>query len=550
MLNISVCILSGLLLGFSFPPFKTWFLVYPGMALAIHMIYTSGRLRQAFGRGYLILLAFNSSSVYWIGHWDGNDLFLKIGGAATVMAHPLFMLIPLLASYGIYKALKKEFAIYLFPLIWVGYEYLDNTWQLSFPWLELGNTETYNLNRIQYADLAGVHGITFVICVISVVLYVLIIRLKGKTWKIVSAPSLISITLVLILIIGPYIYSYNKLSSPENSAYYNTTDSSRLIRSTIIQPNVDPETKWALSKKDSLVDAYIKHLNDALKTNADLYVLHETATPYYFFEDYNYYNTKKFLDFVNQNRKYLLIGIPHIYYYPDSVKAPGDSRTSSITKRKFGTFNSAALLEPDKQIRDFTIHRKSKLVPFSERVPYQEYLPFLAKWINWGVGISSWNRGDGLTLFNLNNPVFRERAKFVTLICFESVFSDYVSEGVKNGAEFIVIITNDGWFGKSSGPVQHEQYAVLRAIENRKWIIRAAQTGISSYIDPLGKQYDETELNTEAVISKTIIANDEKTFYTEHGDIIGKAGYYILIISLLLSLILYYAVNRKISKLA
>ncbi len=537
-------------MGFAFPPFKTWFLVYPGVILMLHMIYTSGRLRQAFGRGYIILLAFNASSVYWIGHWEGNDIFLKIGGGATVMAHPLFMLIPLLVSYGIYKALRKEAAIFLFPLIWVGFEYLDNIWQLSFPWLELGNTETYNLNRIQYADLIGVHGITFIICIISVVLYVLTIRFNKKSWKIISAPSLASIILIFILITWPYFYSYNKLNSPDNSKYFSTTDSSKLIKSTIIQPNVDPETKWVLEKKDSLVDAYIKHLNDALKTNADLYILHETATPYYFFEDYNYYNTKKFLDFVNNNRKYLLIGIPHLYYYPDSVKAPKESGTSSITKRRFDTFNSAVLLEPDKQINDFTIHKKSKLVPFSERAPYQEYIPFLTKWIKWGVGISSWQRGDGLTLFNLSNPIFKERAKFETLICFESVFSDYVSGGIKNGAEFIVIITNDGWFGKSSGPVQHEQYAVLRAIENRKWIIRAAQTGISSYIDPLGNQYDETGLNTEAVISKTIIANDEMTFYAEHGDIIGKAGYYILIISLLLSIILYYAVNRKRSRLA
>lgn len=536
-------------MGFAFPPFKTWFLVYPGVVLMLHMIYTSQRLRQAFGRGYLILLAFNAASVYWIGHWEGNDIFLKLGGAATVMAHPLFMLIPVLVSYGIYKGLRKENAIFLFPLIWVGYEYLDNIWQLSFPWLELGNTETYNLNRIQYADSIGVHGITFVICVISVILYVLVIKLNKKTWKLGSVPSVFSIVLVLALIIGPYVYSYIELDSRDNAKYFSTTDSSKLIKSTIIQPNVDPETKW-VGNKDSLIDAYIKHLNDALNTNSDLYVLHETAAPYYFFEDYNYYNTKKFLDFVNQNRKYLLIGIPHLYYYPDSSVAPKESRTSSITKRKYGTFNSAVLLEPDKSVKDFTIHKKSRLVPFSERAPYQEYLPFLAKWISWGVGISSWQRGDGLTLFNLSNPDFKERAKFETLICFESVFSDYVSGGVKDGAEFIVIITNDGWFGKSSGPLQHEQYAVLRAIENRKWIIRAAQTGISSYIDPLGNQYDETGLNTEAVISKTIIANDEKTFYSEHGDIIGKAGYYILIMSLLLGILLYYAVNRKRSKLA
>jgi apolipoprotein N-acyltransferase len=505
-------------------------------------------MRQAFGRGYLTLLVFNAVSVYWIAHWDGNDIFLKLGGSAAVMVHPLFMLIPVLISYGIYKGLKNENAIFLFPFIWVGYEYLDNIWQLSFPWLEPGNTETYNLNRIQYVDLIGVHGATFIICIISVLLYMLIKKLQNGKWTFKSAPSIISAVFILALIIGPYIYSYNKLNSQDNSKYYYSNDTAKLIRATIIQPNIDPERKW-VANKDSLVDSYITRLNGALNTNADLYVIHETAVPYYFFEDYNYYNTKKFVDFVNINKKYLLIGIPHLYYYPDSNTAPKESPLSSITKRKFDTFNSAVLLEPDKPLDSSTIHRKVKLVPFSERPPYVEYLPFLSKWIRWGVGISSWQRGDKLEQFNLTNGLFKERTKFVTLICFESVFSDFVSEGVKNGAEFLVIITNDGWFGNSSGPVQHDKYAVLRAIENRKWIIRAAQTGISSFIDPLGNQYDKTELDTEAVITRTIIANDEKTFYAEHGDIIGKAGYYILIISLLLSIGLY-VYNKRKSKLA
>jgi apolipoprotein N-acyltransferase len=207
------------------------------------------------------------------------------------------------------------------------------------------------------------------------------------------------------------------------------------------------------------------------------------------------------------------------------------------------------LLEPGKKNSEFTIHEKVKLVPFSERAPYVEQLPFLSKLIRWGVGISAWQRGTRLTEFVMNNPAGKQNTKFITLICFESVFSDYVREGIKNGAEFISIITNDGWFGNSSGPVQHDRYAVLRAIENRKWIIRAAQTGISDFIDPLGNQYEKTELETEALISKTIIANSEVTFYAENGDIIGKAGYYTMIICLLSGIILY-AVRRKKSKLA
>jgi apolipoprotein N-acyltransferase len=135
-------------------------------------------------------------------------------------------------------------------------------------------------------------------------------------------------------------------------------------------------------------------------------------------------------------------------------------------------------------------------------------------------------------LFELNNPALKPRAKFEAIICFESVFSEYVSEGVKNGAEFIAIVTNDGWWGNTAGPYQHEQYAVLRAIECRKWIVRCAQTGVSCYIDPLGNKYDEIPYYAQEIKARNIIANSEKTFYVTNGDIIGKAGFYVLMLSL------------------
>jgi apolipoprotein N-acyltransferase len=269
-----------------------------------------------------------------------------------------------------------------------------------------------------------------------------------------------------------------------------------------------------------------------------LILLHETAPPYYFFEDYNREKTTKFIDFVNINKKYLLMGIPHLEYYPDPNTAPNDARATKSGK-KYDAFNSVILLEPGKQTNEYQIHKKVKLVPFSERVPYQEIVPFAEKLVNWGVGISHWQKGSELNLFELKNSELKPRAKFEAIICFESVFSEYVSEGIKKGAEFIAIVTNDGWWGNTSGPYQHEQYAVLRAIENRKWVIRCAQTGVSCYIDPLGNIYDEIPYNTEGISERTIIANDEITFYAKYGDIAGKTGLWISAASLFISIVLY-----------
>lgn len=546
--NTLICILSGLLLGFSFPPFKTWFLVYFGMLLLIYLMLSAERLKQAFLRGYFTMLVFNVLTLYWIGGWGNKDIFLMIGGAATDIIHPLFFLVPLLIFYGIKKQYKPGAALILFPLLWTGFEHGHNYGELVFPWIELGNTETYNLNRIQYAELFGVHGITFLICIISALLYFVIRMLYTGRWKIFSKPVIISFCVIVILMLFPNFYSYNYLINTANyERYFSDSDSSKVIKTAVIQPNVNPFVKWS-TNRDSLVDSYIDKLNKSLALNSDFIVLHETAVPYYFLEDYNAYNTQKYINFVNASSKPLLMGIPNIQYYPDSTTAPPETEIMSRSGKRYGVYNSAILLEPWQPKDHYQIHKKAKLVPFSEHAPFQRYLPFMRKLVNWGVGISSWNPGDSLILFNLKTE--KINTKFAALICFESVFSDYVSEGVKNGAEFLIIITNDGWWGNNGGPVQHKQFAVLRAVENRKWIVRAAQTGISCYIDPLGNIYDEIPYETEGMTARKIIANDDKTFYSIHGDVIGMVSYYAEILSLVLCIGLYVYKKRHAKSIA
>lgn len=491
------------------------------------------------------MLVFNAIALYWIGGWESNDIFLKLGGVLTVLVHPFFFLIPILLTYLISKSAGKTYALILFPLLWTGFEYWHNLTEFAFPWIEIGNTEVYNLNRIQYAEFIGVHGITFIACIISVLIYLLVSKIYKHEWRINSRNCVISITALIILIITPNIVSSIILKSHSDNLYFNNPDSTKNIRTSIIQPNVDPFKKWASENKDAIVTKYIEGLNAGLKYKPDLLVLHETAAPYYFLEDYNQNYSSRFFDFVNLNKKYVIMGIPHVSYYPDSLSAPENARIMSYSRKRYRNCNSAILLEPDKSKDEYQIHMKVKLVPFSENAPYSKQLPFMGKIIKWGVGISAWDRGDSLVIFNMNNNLLNKKTKFSTLICFESVFSDYVREAAKKGAEFLVIITNDGWFGNSFGPIQHERFAVLRAIENRKWIIRAAQTGISCFIDPLGNIYDEIPVNSEGIVSRNIIANNEVTFYSYHGDITGITGYYSCYLTLITGIILHYVKRRK-----
>lgn len=542
LISVLLCILGGGLLGLSFPPFKTWFLVYFALLILLYLIFEAKRFRHAFARGYLFLLVCSEITLYWISGWHSDDTFLKAGGLATVIVHPLFLLLPVLVVYGISRY-KKWLALLLFPLIMVGYEYFDNIWQFSFPWLELGNTEAYNLNRVQYIEYTGVHGISFLICVITALLYFLIERIATKKWKLLSYQSVAAYVVLLVLILFPNFYSQSRLNR-DNTGYFQTSDSSKVISISVGQTNTDPFKKWS-SSHDKLIDGYMDKLHQELKFNPDIMVLHETATPYYFLEDYNLLKSKRFTDFVDSSKKYLVMGVPHIEYYPDSAHAKKDSKKMSGSGRWYDSYNSAILLEPGKYIKESTIHKKVKLVPFSERAPYQEYMAFLKNFITWGVGISSWQRGSDMVLFNINNPELNIHSKFSTLICFESVFSEYVSEAVKNGAEFYIIVTNDGWWGDNAGPEQHLQYGTLRAIENRKWIARCAQTGVSCFIDPMGNIHDRIPYWKEGVINRKIIANSEKTFYAVNGDVIGRIGYYTGILSFI-SCFIIYAYNRKV----
>jgi apolipoprotein N-acyltransferase len=540
-----VCFISGALFALSFPPFKTWFFVYPGMIILLHLIFTSEKFWQVFRRGYFTMLVLNAIALYWIAGWSSDDFFLKFGGIATVIIHPLFFMIAILITYFVKRNFNMRIALFLFPFIWTGFEYSHNLGQLAYPWIELGNTETYNLYRIQYAEYIGVHGITFLICVMSAVLYLLIYNISLKKWKLKSRKAILSYIVIFLLIIGPNVYSYIYLSNTgHTSQYFHTNDTTKVIKTAVIQANVDPFDKWKLSQKEDLISLYMDMLNEALKYSPELIVMHETAVPYYFFDEYYYYDTQKFIDFVNKNRTYLLMGIPYLEYYPDSLTAPPDSRIMSISRRRYKTFNAAILLEPGKTRDEYQIHKKAKLVPFSENVPYGRYLPFLGKLIKWQVGIGSWNYGDKLLVFNMDNPAENVSAKFSTLICFESVFSDYVSGAVKNGAEFLIVVTNDGWFGNTAGPLQHERFAILRAIENRKWVVRSAQTGISCFIDPLGNIHDEMPYDTRGIRTRNIIANTEITFYARHGDVIGVISYYLTGVILLVCIAFYVYIIR------
>jgi apolipoprotein N-acyltransferase len=280
----------------------------------------------------------------------------------------------------------------------------------------------------------------------------------------------------------------------------------------VIQPNIDTFEKWTVDPTVPL-DILKNQMKEVRAIHPDLVLWPETAIPFYILHPQNRYQLNQIRQLVDYLDVYLLTGIPDIEYYPQANKYPRSSK-KSINGERYDTYNSSMLISP----RDNNIQKYAKivLVPFAERVPFSEELSFLDI-MEWNFGLGGWGHGRDTTVFNIKNH-FGEEVKFSNLICYESVCPNFVRLFVNKGAEFLTVITNDSWWGNTSGAYQHKQFAILRAIENRRWVIQCANGGISCFIDPYGNIIRETKMYVKTEITDKIEPKTEITFYTRHGD--------------------------------
>lgn len=508
-------LLCGVCLGLAFPPINFYPLVYLGIVLLIREITNCKTYNEVLRKSYTIFFWFNLVAVSWVclsGFRENAERFLIVAGLLVLIAHPIFFWLPVTAFYKVYRSLKnfryKFLYLISFPFIWVAFEYLHTLTQFSFPWLFFGNTQTYNLAKIQFIEYTGVYGLSFWICCISILLFYIIKKQKQQNWKLTPKSYFLVISFI-VLYLAPDAYTF-LMKSP---AKYANSFANGELNVGVIQPNSDPWERWG-SKQMQFVTEYAGIIKEFKQKNpsVQLIVLPETAITFRILgNNYQekYLKLKELVDSINTP---LLIGLPYDEFYKDPAKAPPDAR-HNLSGSLYDTYNAAALFEKNKSKDEYQIYKKNKLVIGAERVPYQEVLGFLKNYVAWQVGISEWQIGKDTINFKLENGL-----QFNTAICYESVYPEFFSKFVKKGADFCTIITNDAWWGKLFGTYQHNQYAILRAVENRRWIIRSANTGISDIIDPYGNMINETPINERASFADKIGILKERTFYTEHGD--------------------------------
>jgi apolipoprotein N-acyltransferase len=526
--NFLLYLTTGFCFGLSFPPVNFYLLIFAGFALLLHIIEISKSYKQLIWKVYISIVFFELVATSWValsGMRESADRFLIAGGVFVIFFHPVYILIPAIVYYFISKNIQsKKFPhinLIFFPFIWITFEYLQSLTEVTFPWLFAGNAFTTTLEKIQYIDYTGVYGVSFWVCVLSVLVYFLYKNLRNSSEPVLTGlrkkKNIAVIFSVLIIYILPNIYA--KISS--SGKYIDSRDEKITVG--VLQPNVDAWVKWGANQK-TLVNDYCSMIKEAAGKRQDIkmIVLPETAIPFYLL--YSSYDDLFgiFRNACDSSNTTVLTGTPDIKLYESKEQAKIDSKKFSSRGQYYDTYNSAVLIEKGKEKYQYQKYNKMKLVVGSERMPYQEKLPFLKDLIRWGVGLSSYQLGEDTTIFLLDN-----KYKFNTAICFESVFPGFFAKFIEKGAQFSVIITNDAWWGKLFGTYQHNQFAILRAIENRRWIVRCANTGISCIIDPYGNMYDETKINEKAIFTGEIGIRNEKTFYTDNGDLFSLACFYI-----------------------
>jgi apolipoprotein N-acyltransferase len=480
--DIILSFLSGILLILSFPDFDLEFLAWFALVPLFYSIEGKG-LYRSFKLGFLTGMIAFLGILYWIivaVHTYGNVSLILSGLILLLLVAYLSLFIGIFTFFTRLIQIRSGLqTILLTPLLWVALEYLRSFLLTGFPWATLGYSQYLNLPFVQMADMTGVYGPSFVILLVNATLFWVLHQWSKRTF-----PAKEVVFTVLILL-GFLIYGYVKMAVVDRQMIENPS-----LRIGLVQGNINQFVKWDKSFQTETLKIYEKLSFRVAEERPDLIVWPETATPF-FFQDATEYQPFV-LDIPKKTNAFLLFGTP----------------SYKTRKGKVDHYNSAYLVSPSGEL--VGKYDKIHLVPFGEYVPLQDLLFFIG---SLGEGIGDFKSGK--EIFNFSSP----QGKFGVLICFEIIFPDLCRRFVKKGANFLVTITNDAWFGRTSAPDQHFSMATFRAVENRVFVARAANTGITGFIDPKGKIMKQGGIFTEEAMNGTIRLSNQKTFYTLYGDI-------------------------------
>ncbi len=514
--GIAICavIISGVLLFAAFPAYDfsilAWFAMLPLFFVLLH-----SKPLQAFVLSVIFGVVFYTGIFWWM-----FDL-----PKYRVLHHAVLgiYLTPLMGFFGlafcvIARRLGSSPALLAAPFIWISLEYLRSNFAfLSLPWGLLAHSQYQHPLLIQIAGITGVYGISFLIVLVNSALMAILypsgfIFYKRpqtanhnltKRGRVAVAGT--AFLLLLLSISFGYFKTHKVIPGEE-------------VKVSLIQGNIEQSKKWDPKYASTIMKTYADLTQEASKEKPMLIVWPETATPRSITEDYGLYSQVKKI--ASQAGSSLLLGSSELQKY----------NKSDISDRKY--FNSAFLINSKPIRKKVQRYDKIYLLPFGEYLPYKEKIPWSYIRIP---DVGNYLPGQEFTIFSLDDY------RFGVTICWENIFPQPVRNLTQNGAQFIVNITNEAWFGKTAAPYQFLSMSVFRAVENSRYIVRCGNTGISCIIDSCGrivsrlKDHNGRELFIRGVLTGSVSLSKSVTFYTKFGDMIVYvslfASFFLLIFS-------------------
>tara|TARA_B110000263_G_scaffold116356_1_gene101434 strand:+ start:16866 stop:18350 length:1485 start_codon:yes stop_codon:yes gene_type:complete len=481
-------LLSSILTGLSQQSYGMGFLVWFSLVPFIFVINKLSSFKDAFKFSFIWGFIYHLMTIYWLAQNIGTVPVIAFFSMLLGVFYLSFNTVLIILIWYYLKKYYQKYNLFLIPIIWVSIEYIKSYGLLAFPWISLANTQLDYLYLIQIAEITGIYGVSFWIISLNVILYSLLINKSIK-----------KIYLLVVTFLAPWIFGY---------FVYNGINQNKLddLNISLIQPNIKLSDSRDYSKGNELLNKLIDKTKSAIDSTTDLVIWPEAALPFHNIKDgktFNYIKEKLLMD-------------------NDISILSGD-----ITLNNHKVYNSVILFDKN-GVK--SIYNKQRPVPLAEQVPLSETFPMLE---NINLGVANYSSGKKDVLFDLG------KYKFSSLICYESTFPEINRRHVNKGADFITFLVNDAWYTHGLEPEQHARQSIFRAIENRRTVLRCANTGISMIIDPTGNIIKKTKLNTEAVILGNIKGTDYKTFYTKFGNVFAQLLFIIMGVLILKTLFRY-----------
>ena len=534
--KISLALLSGLLIAASWPTHGFTALIFIAFVPLIFLQDNSqqstvnGHRNNIFGFSFLTFLVWNSLTTWWV--WNSTPA----GSIAMILLNSTFMA----TTFWLYhftrtKVFHNKGGFFLLILFFLAFEYLHLNWQLNWPWLNIGNVFSHKHSWVQWYEFTGTAGGTIWVLLANILAYKCLqttdnrqqttdnshcphLRSSNPHTLNSSSPQLL---LFLAVVFIPIIVS--------KIMYHTYEEKGETVEVVVAQPNIDPYKEEFRLSAAEILNRNFGVAEPLITENTRFVVSPESSI-----HESIWLEKIKFYRSINESK--LFCRNNNVSYIVGASTLGMASDKNDFAARKFYdadeyyySYNTALSIN---DTSDIQIHQKSKLTPGVEMMPSWWFMrPIKNLAIDLGGTVGTLKSEDKTTIFN------HGRYQVAPLICYESVFGGYVTEFVKNGANIIFVITNDGWWGDTPGHRQHFEMSKLRAIENRRGIARSANTGISGFINQRGDVVECSNYWEPTALRSTLNVNDDMTFYSRHGDYLYRAATFVACLVLCFSFV-------------